>query len=331
MDIEELYKMIPNEATCRAFFEELIWPDGRVCPNCGYERSYRINGASTRSGLYECASCKRQFTVTTNTPMHSTKLPLFKWLLAIYYIINSSKGISSVYLARLIGVHQSTAWKMGHAIRKMMRMWGEKVIQLSGTIEMDEKYFGGKPRFQFGISRKPGTHNKRSILITVQRKGGVVPLHVEKVKNATIMPVIDQFADPKAKLMTDKHSVFHQVGKRFSSHQSVWHFANEYARGDVHVNTAESFGSMLERVKTGVFHYMSNEHLNRYLSELSFRWANRDPKETTTANGKKKTIWTPKPVLEQLKTLLTFSLGLKLHRSKKGGIVDINRSALQLI
>ena len=330
MDIEKLYQMIPNETACRAFFEELIWPDGRFCPHCRCKRSYRIAGAYTRPGLYECADCKHQFTVTTNTPMHSTKLPLFKWLLAFYYIVNSSKGISSVYLARLIGVHQSTAWKLGHAIRKMMQLWGENMIQLSGTIEMDEKYFGGKPRYQRGKTQKPGAHNKRSILIAVQRKGGVVPLHVEKVKNTTIMPVIDQFADPNAKLMTDKHHVFHQAGKRFSSHESVWHFAKEFARGDVHVNTAESFGSMMERMKIGVFHFISDKHLNRYLGELSFRWANRDPKETTTVSGKKKTIWTPKPILDQLKTLLQFAHGLKLHRSRKGGIIDINRSVLQL-
>jgi len=325
MDIEKLFKMIPNETSCRTYFEQAIWPDGRFCPHCKCKRSYRIIGANTRVGLYECAGCRRQFTVTANTPMHSTKLPLFKWLLAIYYIINSSKGISSVYLARLIDVHQSTAWKMGHAIRKMMRMWGEKMTQLSGTIEMDQKYFGGKPRYQFGITPKPGPRNKQSILVAVERKGSVVPIHLEKVITATIMPVIDRFADPHARLMTDKSYVFHQAGKRFSSHDSVWHFAKEYARGDVHVNTAESFGSMLERMKTGVFHYISNKHLNRYLSELSFRWANRDSKETTTKNGKKKTLWTPKPILDQLKTLLPFSHGLKLIRSRKGGITDINR------
>jgi hypothetical protein len=130
---------------------------------------------------------------------------------------------------------------------------------------MDEKYFGGKPRYQPGVPLKKGSRNKHRILVAVQRKGYVLPLHLEKVKTATIMPVIDQFANPHAKLMTDKSYVFHQAGKQFSSHESVWHFAREYARGDIHINTAESFGSMLERMKTGVFHYISKEHLNRYL------------------------------------------------------------------
>jgi transposase-like protein len=97
MNIDEFRKQIPNENSCRKFFEKLIWPEGRTCPHCQCSHSYRLNGASVRAGLYECAQCKRQFTVTTKTPMHSTKLPLWKWLLAIYYILNSSKGISSIF------------------------------------------------------------------------------------------------------------------------------------------------------------------------------------------------------------------------------------------
>ena len=110
MHIDQLIEQIQDENVCRKFFEKLIWPTGRICPHCGCRKSYEINGRSTRDGLYECSRCKRQFTLTTKTPMHSTKLPLWKWLLAIYYILNSSKGISSVFLARLIGVHQSSAW-----------------------------------------------------------------------------------------------------------------------------------------------------------------------------------------------------------------------------
>ena len=97
MNIDDLRKQIPDETSCRKFFEKQIWPDGRLCPHCRWGHSYQLKGNSSRAGLYECARCKRQFTVTTRTPMHNTKLPLWKWLLAIYYILNSSKGISSVF------------------------------------------------------------------------------------------------------------------------------------------------------------------------------------------------------------------------------------------
>ena len=107
-------------------------------------RSCQLNGKSVRTGVYECYQCKRQFTITTKTPMHSTKLPLWKWLQAMYYIVNSSKGISSVILARWLGVTQTTAWKMGHAIRTMMDTGSEKTPLLDGIVELDEKYLGGK-------------------------------------------------------------------------------------------------------------------------------------------------------------------------------------------
>jgi transposase-like protein len=329
MIIDQLREQIPDEASCRKFFEKLIWPTGRICPHCGHNKSYRLSGTTTRTGLYECAYCKGQFTVTTKTPMHSTKLPLWKWLLAIYFTLNSSKGISSVFMARLIGVHQSTAWKMGHSIRQMMQCWTAELPPLKGIIEMDEKFFGGKPRHHYGRRHKSGKATKKQrILVTLQRQGPVYPLPVEGVKKATIMPVIEQVTDPQASLMTDESYVFQHAGKQFSSHQTVYHLAKEYARGDVHINTAESFGSMLERTKNGVYHHMSKKHLSRYLNELSFRWSNRDAKKITTKNGKKKITWSPKPIMQQLQTLMPYALGTQLRSTRSGGIRQIQKQIL---
>lgn len=105
----------------RRFLEELMWADGRICPHCGCLRSTELKGASHRPGLYQCNECRGQFTITTKTPMHATKLDLRVWLAAIYTVLNSSKGISSVVLARMIGTTQKRAWKLGHAIREVMR------------------------------------------------------------------------------------------------------------------------------------------------------------------------------------------------------------------
>lgn len=324
MNIDELKKQIPDESSCRKFFEKFIWAQGRFCPHCRCQRSYPLSGISSRVGLYECACCKRQFTVTTQTPMHSTKLPLWKWLLAIYYMINSSKGISSVFLGRLIGVKQSTAWKMGHAIRLMMTRWADQLPALSGVIEMDEKFFGGKPRYHYGVRHKGGKASaKQSIVVVAQRQGPVFPLPVQTVKTATIMPLVDTLTDTNSTLMTDKSNVFYKTGKRFACHQSVYHLAKEFSRGDVHVNTAESFGAMLERTKTGVFHYMSPTHLNLYLKELSFRWFNRHPKRVVTKSGKNKVIWKPKPLIDQLASLLPFARGCQLRWKKTGALSQI--------
>jgi transposase-like protein len=156
MNIDQLREKFPNENVCRQFFASIIWRHGRICPHCQCQKSYAICGASARPGLYECAKCKRQFTITTKTPMHSTKLPLWKWLLAMYYMVNSSKGISSVILANWVGISQKSAWKLGHAVREMMDPGSEIVPALSSVVELDEKYVGGKPRYQHGVKHKRG-------------------------------------------------------------------------------------------------------------------------------------------------------------------------------
>jgi transposase-like protein len=161
MNIDQFRKRFADDSTCRAFFESLIWRHGKFCPHCYCTKSYALSGQSVRAGLYECAHCKRQFTVTTKTPMHSTKLPLWKWLLAMYCITNSSKGVSSVFLAKWVGISQKSAWKLGHAVRKMMDPGPELVPALSGIVELDEKYVGGKPRYENGVKHKRGRGTKK--------------------------------------------------------------------------------------------------------------------------------------------------------------------------
>ena len=155
MNIEQLFKQFPDEETCRDFFESVRWPSGRICPHCESMGSWVIKGTSNRPRRYECKQCSRQFTVTTKTAFHSTKLSLKKWLQAMYLITSSSKGISSVVLSRLIGTTQSTAWKMGHTIRKMMNASQAIEPLLKGIVELDEIYIGSKP------PTGPGIYNKR--------------------------------------------------------------------------------------------------------------------------------------------------------------------------
>jgi transposase-like protein len=156
MNIDQFKARFENEDACRSFFESVLWRNGRFCPHCHCDKSYRLSGKSVRAGLHECAKCKRQFTVTSRTPMHSTKLPLWKWLLVMYYMVNSSKGVSSIFLAKWVGISQKSAWKLGHAIRKMMDPGAELLPALSGIVELDEKYIGGKPRYEHGVKHKRG-------------------------------------------------------------------------------------------------------------------------------------------------------------------------------
>jgi len=125
--VEEMIAVFGDEQQCRRLLETMVWPKGRICPACGYKSSIPIAGRdmgrrTARPELYQCSSgdCRFQFTVTTHTPLHSTKLPLSTWLKAVWLMLQSDKGLSSVRLAEALGVSQPTAWRMGHALRLMV-------------------------------------------------------------------------------------------------------------------------------------------------------------------------------------------------------------------
>lgn len=156
MNLNQFRRQFPNETSCRKFVEAIRWPTGRICPHCGHDKSWVIRAAANRPKRYECSHCSLQFTVTTKTALHATKLPLSTWLLAMYLITCSSKGLASTVLARLIGTTQPTAWKIGHTVRKMMDSSYSDASLLKGIVELDETYVGGKPAKVLGVRHKRG-------------------------------------------------------------------------------------------------------------------------------------------------------------------------------
>jgi transposase-like protein len=317
MTIDELKEMLPTEAACRCYLEETIWRDGRVCPHCGCLDSWALNGESTRQGLYECSGCHGHFTVTTKTPMHGTKLPLWTWILGMYFLLGSSKGVSSVILAKLIGVSQKTSWKLGQSIREMMDMGHERFPAVGGVVEIDEKYFGGKPRKEKGVVHKRGKGTeKQPVLVMVERAGVVRAQTIDNDRYDSIAPVVERHVDRDSYLMTDQHRVYQRLGANYAGHSYVNHSDQEYARGEVHNNTAESFNALLERAKQGVFHWLSTKHLQRYINEIAFRWNHRQAVEKKSG----KTSWEPLPLLEQMWSLLGNAIWRQVRRSKAGGI-----------
>jgi len=330
MNTDQLRERFPNEDACRQFFESVLWRQGRRCPHCNFEKTYAIRGKSCRPGLYECGRCKCQFTVTTKTPMHSTKLKLWKWLLVMYYMVHSSKGVSSLFMARWVGVTQKTAWKMCHAVRQMMDPTIEQQPPLDGIVELDEKYFGGKPRPKVGVRFKRGKGTrKQCVFIAVERKGPVRSALVDSEKTAELLPKVNQFVQKSACLMTDENHSYRKIGKQYADHSWVKHAMQEFARGDVHNNTAESFNSLLERAKQGVFHYMSTKHLPRYLNEIGFRWDHRTPEEKVTKKGERKIVMVSWPVMDMLRSLLVNAIGRQLRWTKNAGILLLQPAAAQ--
>lgn len=322
MTFNEFNGRFPDEESSRCYLEQVIWPEGRRCPHCGGVKSWPIKGDVVRRGLYECAKCCRQFTVTTKTPLHSTKLPLKTWLLALFCVTNSSKGVSSVYLAKWIGTTQKTAWRMGHTLRTLMSVQISAQDQLAGAVEVDETYVGGPPRSQRGVKHKRGRGSRNPcVLVMVTRNAQARAEHIACPSHKEMKPRLERLLSPDAELNTDELNTYAKLGEKFAAHHVVTHSVKEYAKGEIHCNTAESFNSKLERVRLGVFHHMSRLHLPRYLSEVVFQWNHRQPARFVIKNGRKKIIWEPMPVLVKLASLLQHAVGVQIRRHRNGGII----------
>jgi transposase-like protein len=322
--LAELRCQLPTERHCRGWIEGLRWPDGRFCPHCGGLESWPITGPSARDGLYECKACRRQFTATTRTPLHSTKLPLRVWIEAMCLVLTSSKGMASVALARFIGVSQKTEWKMGHAIRLLMAEGARP--RFAGTVEADEKYVGGRPRKRTdGIKAKRGKGTRKTpVLVIVERCGAAAALPLVRESAAEIGTQLNERVDPAATLMTDGSSLYRELGRSFADHRHVDHTAGEYARKDpdgaaVHNNTAESLNAMIERARFGVFHSMSRPHLHRYLAEVTFRWNQRHPVRRHGYDGPTITM-EPTPFGLRAAALLSRAFGRQIRRTPNGGL-----------
>ena len=159
------------------------------------------------------------------------------------------------------------------------------------------------------------------MLVAVERNGPVRATPVPSDKIAKLSPQLDRFVDKKAHLMTDENHSYQSIGRQYAAHDWVNHSQKEYARGDVHNNTAESFSAILERAKQGVFHYLSVQHLGRYLNEIGFRWDHRLPELKLTKKRELKIVMKPMPVIKMLQSLLIRAQGKQLRRSANGGFV----------
>ena len=328
LSLEEFRREISDEASARRLLERLVWPQGPYCPRCGSFRVWRFRdeGRRSRDGLLQCGEgvCGRQFTATTLTPLHATKLPLRVWLEAIYLALTSSKGVSSVVLARQIGVKHSTAWKMGHAIRALMARWHDAAALLGGIVEVDTKRIGGAPRRRRHVHNPRGKGSKKPIvLVAADRDGQIKAAPVPDERAETLGPALHRFVDRRAGLMSDADKALMKVGRDFASHDTVNHGAGLYARGPkkrrIHSNTADRFANALEQVKVGVYHQFSRQHLDRYVQEAAWRWCQREPVQRIS-RGRVRKIWEPRPFLSQLQDLFRSALGCQLRRSKPGGL-----------
>jgi transposase-like protein len=267
-----------NEEQAREYMESLRWPNGPVCPHCQSKHVTRLDGKAHRAGTIQCnnAACREQFTVTVGTVMESSKISLNKWVLAFHLLCSSKKGFSACQLQRELGLGSyRTAWFMLHRVRHAFS--GMTQAKLSGTVEVDETFVGGKPRYRHH-SNPRGTAAKAPVVVLVERDGMARSKPVEFVDTATLHNEVLKNVDQKSTIITDEMASYRKVGRHFAGgHHTVVHSRREYARTNqdglrVHTNTAESFFALVKRGHYGVYHKMSKKHLHRYCDEFDHRW-----------------------------------------------------------
>ncbi|MBC8028886.1 MAG: IS1595 family transposase [Pyrinomonadaceae bacterium] len=290
-----------DEDAAREYLEAMRWPDGAVCPHCGLVgEAYKITPKpktfeeikatrkrirKPRKGLWKCAGCKKQFTVTVKTIFEDSHIPLHKWLLAIHLLCSSKKGMSAHQLMRMLDIGQyKSAWFMAHRIRYAMT--GELPEKMNGIVEVDETYIGGRRRRKQTHAPKPGQRaqdmlgpfvDKQAVFSVMQRGGRVHSRHLERVTADNLKIVLNDVVSQDAHLMSDTGVLWGKKTGR--KHSLVNHKADEYVRYDegvmVTTNTVEGYFSLLKRGINGVYHHVGRKHLHRYLSEFDFRYNER--------------------------------------------------------
>ena len=266
----ELFERFPDERAATQWLEAERWPDSeRFCPHCGCMDAVQ-DVPDCRPMPYRCGECKKFFSLRTGTVMERSPIPLHKWLVASFLMLRG-KGVSSVQLARDLGITQKSAWFMAHRLRHAMK---SDYGMFEGPVEVDEVYLGGKnknrhwdKKMQFGR----GPYGKTPVVGIKDRDSGCVfAMPVESASIETATEIIKAHVSADSNVFTDESSIYNRV-----DHQAVNHSRGEYVRDDVHTNGIESFWALLKRAYMGVYHWWSPKHAHRYVDECSGRYNTR--------------------------------------------------------
>ncbi|MDB5453951.1 MAG: family transposase [Caulobacteraceae bacterium] len=270
-----------DETEAFRFVEGIIWPQGPVCPHCGaMDRLTTVKAnpeKRIRHGLHRCGHCKGQFTVRMGTIFEESKLPLTKWLQAIFLMCSSKKGVSAHQLGRTLEVTYKTAWFLAHRVREAMRS-GELAPfgQGGGDVEVDETFIGRDPSEPVGLG---GANHKMKVVTLVDRSTGAARSHhVEFINVKVVAKIVTDNIASEARLLTDEARHYTKIGRTFAAHGTTVHARNQYvSREDptIHTNTIEGFFSIFKRGMRGVYQHCGKQHLHRYLAEFDFRYSNR--------------------------------------------------------
>ncbi len=261
---------IPDEAAAVAFAEEQIWGTDPRCGHCGSDNVYRV--ASGKPMSHRCRTCKRYFSVRIGNLMEGSNLPVRTWLLAIHLIHTGRKGTSAMQLHKLLGVDYRTSWFLCHRIREAMKQ-EHGVGSLSGVVEVDETYIGGKAKNMHASKKKKGNPNpnKFAVVGLKAHDGRVIAFPVSDTTPWGLARVVRTNVEKGSTVYSDGHPAYQLLAQCGYTHSWVNHSVGQYVNGQATTNGIESFWALLKRGYVGTFHFMSWKHLARYCSEFAYR------------------------------------------------------------
>jgi transposase-like protein len=265
-----------TDDACREYLEALRWPDKVTCPRCESDKISRVRERK----IFDCDSCRYQFSVLAGTVFQDTKLPLSTWFATTYLMCEARKGISANQISRMIGGSYKTSWYLCQRIRFAMKEAHPE--KLTGIVEMDETFVGGKQRNPHGLGRLPkGESNKIPVIGIKQRGGDLRFFKAEDIKSGTLAKYIkENVSEDVEVVMTDDFRSYPkamiEAGIHGRKHKTINHRAGVYVDGDITTNGIESAFSLLKRGIIGSWHKVSAKHLAAYLDEMTFRFNNRD-------------------------------------------------------
>jgi transposase-like protein len=275
----EIYRRFPSKEAAIAHLEQVRWPHGPECPLCGSTNTAR-HAERNQTDRWQCWGCRKSFSATVGTIFHNSHVDLQRWFLLISLMLNAKKGLSAMQAARDLEMRRPTVWSMMHRIRSAMKDDGRL---LSGLVEMDEAYVGGKPRKRnrrdddTNAPRGRAT-NKTPVVGAVERGGRVKAKMVSELAAADLNALAASWIDPKAIVTTDEYTGYNRLNN-IVAHRVINHsvayvdwdmFAAEF--GPTHTNTIESFWALVKRAFVGQFHAVSVKYLPLYLKELAYRY-----------------------------------------------------------
>jgi transposase-like protein len=273
-NLKELIAKFSDETACRTFLIEQRWNGVPECPYCGCRKSYRIEAGKR----FKCANseCWKKYSVTVGTIFEASNIPLSTWFPAMYLVTAHKKGISSVQLAKHLGITQKSAWFVIHRIREALRE--KEPLWLTKEVQADEVYVGGsegnKHKHKRAKTLQEASENKMPVVGMIETGGRVVAKVMPWVTKRNVEELILSHVQRPATLVTDGLPVYGKVGRKFD-HVVVNHSEGQFKVGRHHTNGIENFWSLFSRMYIGTYHYMSHKHLQRYFDEMSYRFNSR--------------------------------------------------------